>query len=108
MKKAFKKLKAPTKKWVKKVEGEWQLDEHHRRLLILAAQCWDRAQDAKTLADQEGTLIKDRFNQLKTNPAVDIERQSMLAFSKLLRELGLDLTEPEDPRPPYRPGGYGA
>ena len=108
MKEAFKKLRPATKKWVKKVQNEWQLDEHHERLLIMAAQCWDRAQIAKTIVDTEGTVIKDRFDQPKTHPGAEIERQAMLTFSKLLREIGLDLQEPETPRPPYRPGAYGA
>jgi len=106
MKQAYKKLKIPTKRWVKKVKSEWQLDEHHERLLLLSAQAWDRAQDAKTRVDTDGSVIKDRFDQLKTHPAVEIERQAMLTFARLLCEIGLDLEQPEDPRPPYRPGGY--
>jgi phage terminase small subunit len=106
VKKAFAKLKAPTKKWVKRVQSTWDLNEHHDRLLVLAGQAWDRAQDAKDIVDTTGVIVKDRFNQDKQNPAVEIERQSMVVFARLLRELGLDLEKPEDSRPPYRPGGY--
>jgi phage terminase small subunit len=106
MKQTFKKLKPATKKWVRHVESSWELDEHHSRLLILAAAAWDRAVEAKGIIDEEGSIILDRFQQKKSHPAVEVERQSMITFSRLLRELGLDLQEPEDPRPPYRPGGY--
>jgi phage terminase small subunit len=106
MKQTFQKLKPATKKWVKRVKSGWELDEHHERLLILAAAAWDRATEAKVIIDEEGAIILDRFQQKKGHPAIEIERQSMITFSRLLRELGLDLTTPDDSRPPYRPGGY--
>ena len=106
MREAFKKLKPATKKWVKRVQSNWELDEHHDRLLILAGQAWDRAQDAKSIVDEKGPMVKDRFGQDKQNPCCELERQSMITFSRLLRELGLDIIAPDDSRPPYRPGGY--
>jgi phage terminase small subunit len=107
MKKTFKKLKPATRRWVKAVQESWQLDEHHDRLLILAAAAWDRAVEAKAIIDKDGSIILDRFEQKKSHPAVEIERQSMITFSRLLRELGLDLISPEDSRPlTYRPGNY--
>ena len=106
MKQTLKKLKPPTRKWIKKVQATWELDEHHDRLLILAGQAWDRAVEAADLVNTEGCVILDRFEQKKTHPAVEIERQSMLTFARLVRELGLDLETPGNPRPPYGPGGY--
>lgn len=105
MKNAFKKLKIPTKKWVKAVQNAYELQEHHDRLLIMAGQMWDRAQEAKSIIDADGSVILDKFNQKKIHPGIEIERQSMITFSRLLREIGLDLTE-QDNRPPSRPGGY--
>jgi hypothetical protein len=78
LKKAFAKLKAPTKKWVKRVQSNWELDEHHSRILILAGAAWDRAQEAKDRVDEDGAVILDRFEQKKSHPGVEIERQSML------------------------------
>ncbi len=106
MKQTFKKLKPETKKWIRKVEKSWELDEHHKRLLILSGAAWHRALEAKEIIDREGAIIFDRFEQKKSHPAVEIERQSMITFSRLLRELGLDLESPDDSRPPYRPGAY--
>ena len=106
MKKAFKKLKPATKKWVRQVENTWTLDPHHQRLLVLAGQAWDRAQEAKDQVDSDGSIIKDRFDQLKQHIGCELERQSMLTFCRLLREIGLDIQEPEDNRPLMRPGGY--
>lgn len=106
MKKAFKRLNLPTRKWISKVKSTWQLDDHHERLLILAGQAWDRAQDAKILIDTDGSTILDRFGQLRPHPMIEVERQSMLAFARLVREVGLDLGEPDPDRLPYRPGNY--
>ena len=106
MKKAFAALKPPTKKWVKSTQDKWELDTHHDRLLILAAQAWDRAVEASGIVNSEGSVIIDRFEQRKIHPAVEIERQSMITFSRLLRELGLDLETAIESRPPTRPGGY--
>ena len=106
MKEAFKKLKPPTKKWVKSIQEKWELDTHHDRLLVLAAQAWDRATEAASIVNTEGCVIRDRFDQKKAHPAIDVERQSMITFSRLLRELGLDLVDGPDNRPPTRPGGY--
>jgi len=52
----------------------------------------------------EGLTVKDRFGQTKGHPAVEIERQSLLAFVRIRRELGLNV-EPPDSRPPL-PRGY--
>ena len=75
MKKAYKRLKLPTRKWINKVKSTWQLDDHHQRILILAGQAWDRAQDAKILVDTDGSTIKDRFGQMKPHPMIEVERQ---------------------------------
>jgi hypothetical protein len=39
--------------------------------------------------DEEGLLVEGRFGK-KTHPAVMIERDSRLAFSRLVRQLRLD------------------
>ncbi len=106
MKKIIASLRDPTKRWTKKVRGDFELESHHVRLLLLAAQAWDRAAEARDIIALEGPVIKDRFEQPKPHPAIAIENQSMLTFAKLLRELGLDLVRPDDPRPPSNPGGY--
>jgi phage terminase small subunit len=106
MKEAFDSLTDSTKKWIKTVKCRYVLENHHERLLILAGQAWDRAADARRTISVEGAVIDDRFGQKKRHPATEIEAQSMLNFAKLLREIGLDLSVPETPRPPTRPGGY--
>lgn len=79
---------------------DWHLEPHHMRLLTLAAEAWDRCTEARERIAEEGLTIKDRFGQLRAHPAVAIERDSRLAFARLIRELQLDVEEPEAPRVP--------
>lgn len=104
MKETFRTLKPATKRWVKKTQKDFVLESHHDRLLILAAAAWDRATEAKSIIDAEGAVILDRFKQQRPHPAISIERDSMLTFSKLLRELALDLEPPAESRPPRQYG----
>lgn len=93
-------MKLETRKWIYRIQRNWDLEERHIRLLILAGEAWDRGQEARERIAAEGMTVKDRFEQLKPHPAVAIERDSRISFARLLREVGLDLAEAEPPRPP--------
>lgn len=86
-----------TRAWWRSVLADYDLDEHHVRLLTLAAEAWDRSQEARAaLAD--GTTFVDRFGQPRARPEVAIERDARIAFARLLRELDLDAEATPDPR----------
>jgi phage terminase small subunit len=106
MKKAIAALKPATKRWVHRLRREYVLEDRHIRLLVAAGRLWDQAEECRSIIEKEGSLAVDRFGQTKAHPAVEMERVSLIGFSKLLREVGLDLSRPDDPRPPSRPGGY--
>ena len=94
-------LRPTTRKWWRNVVGEWELDEHHRRLLTLACESWDRGQQARGVLKRKGAYYVDRFGQPKDHPAVAVERDARIAFARLLRELDLDTQPPpESSRPP--------
>jgi P27 family predicted phage terminase small subunit len=79
---------------------EYRMDEGHSlELLRLACEAIDRAEQARVVIAAEGMTIEGRFGA-KTHPAVQIERDSAIRASRLLRELGL-LDVPEA-RPPSR------
>ncbi len=101
---APKHLAATTRKWWISVVDEWQLEDHHKRLLTLAAEAWDRAVQAREAIDEHGLTYQDRFDTPRARPEVNIERDSRIAFSRLLRELCLDDVAPPEARPP-RAGG---
>lgn len=92
-------LAAPTRKWFASVVAEYTLDAHHLHLLTLAGEALDRGEQARRILALEGLTYIDRLGNPKARPEVGIERDSRIAFARLLRELGLD-SAPEAPRPP--------
>ncbi len=98
-------LRPATKKWWTAVVTNYVLEDHHLRLLTLAAEAWDRCQEAREVLEKEGLTFTDKAGQPKARPEVAIERDSRTSFARMLRELCLDVAPPEEhPRPPRRPG----
>jgi phage terminase small subunit len=75
--------------WWQQVVAEYDLDPHHLKLLEAAADAWDRMTAARTTVIAEGLTVTTKHGT-KKHPAVDIERDSRIAFSRILRELDLD------------------
>jgi phage terminase small subunit len=93
-----------TQAWVAGVMDAFVLEEHHVRVLVLAAEAWDRCQAARAAISRHGLTYNDRFGAPRLRPEVAVERDSRIGFTRCLRELGLDISQPESPRPP-RTGG---
>ena len=93
-------LSETTRAWWVDVVTSWELEEHHLRLLTLAGEAWDRNVEARERLALDGSYITDRFNQLRAHPAIAIERDSRIAFARLVRELQLDADVTPDSRPP--------
>ena len=94
-------LRPPTAKWWKEVVECYDLEGHHLRLLALAAEAFDRTQEAREAIQQDGLTIRTGDGSLKAHPCVAVERDSRLAFARLVRELDLDTEPPvSDRRPP--------
>ncbi|MDO8500459.1 MAG: hypothetical protein Q7S20_01290 [Gemmatimonadaceae bacterium] len=80
--------------------ADFELEPHHRRLLTLAGEAWDRTQQAREALAKFGVIYLDRFGSPKARPEVAIERDSRTSFARLLRELALDVDPPAESRPP--------
>jgi phage terminase small subunit len=94
-------LAAPTKTWWKSVVEDYDLEPHHLRLLQLAAEAWDRCEQARDALAANGLTYLDRFEAPHARPEVAIERDNRTAFARLIRELDLDVDPPaERSRPP--------
>ncbi len=94
-------LRPETAKWWAQIVEEYQLESHHLRLLQSCCEAWDRMAEARERIAADGAYTEDRFKQLKTHPAVAVERDSRISFSRCLRELGLDIeTSADESRPP--------
>ena len=92
-------LRPETQQWVASVEARYELEDHHRMLLLFAAESWDLSTKAREVIDKLGMVFKDRFGAPHTRPEVGIERDSKITYARMLRELALD-GEPPDSRPP--------
>lgn len=96
--------------WWASVVADWDLEPHHIHLLTLAAEARDRAEQARLMIARDGLLVETVTGGTKTHPAVAVERDSRIAFARLLRELDLDVETPsaDRSRPPAlksnRPG----
>jgi phage terminase small subunit len=101
-------VRAATAQWWQSVVDDYELEPHHLRLLTLAAEAWDRCAEAREALAEHGTTFTDRFGQPRARPEVAIERDSRIAFARLLRELALDVNEPAEELRPPRIGGNAA
>ena len=97
-------LRRATAAWWRSVLRDYDLEEHHLRLLSAAAESWDRTQEAREALERHGLTFEDRFGQPRVRPEVAIERDNRLAFARILRELDLDGEPLPDPRMPRRQG----
>jgi phage terminase small subunit len=95
-------LAPKTRAWWRSVVADYSLEPHHLHLLQLAGEAWDRAQQARAALAQHG-LTFDKKGVPCTRPEVAIERDSRLAFARLVRELDLDVDAPPAER--TRPAG---
>jgi phage terminase small subunit len=94
-------LRKETKAWFLNVLQEFELEEHHVKLLTLAAESWDRATLAREAIAEHGLTYTDRFSSPRKRPEVSIAESATIAFARLTRELDLDVDPPAThSRPP--------
>jgi len=94
-------LQASTRAWYEQVLTDYELEQHHIRLLTLACESWDRCCQAREVLAAHGLTVNDRFGFPRARPEVAIERDSRIAFARLCREMDLDTEAPSvSPRPP--------
>ena len=68
---------------------EYRLTQDDLKVLLMACEAMDRCRQARKRLAKQGLTYTDRFGQPKSRPEVAIERDSRLAFTKLVRQLGL-------------------
>ena len=92
-------LMPETRAWVEAELIEYELEAHRERLLIQAAEVWDRLQAARAVIERDGPFWTDKDGRPRKHPALDCERNDRIVFARLLRELNLSI-EPPESRPP--------
>lgn len=90
-------LTPSSREWWTSVIRDYELEEHHLRLLQLACEAWDRAQTARARLDAEGLMVLGKDGP-RPHPCVAIERDARLGFARMLRELDLDVSPPASER----------
>jgi P27 family predicted phage terminase small subunit len=82
-------LSAEMQFWWRQTVADYDLEAHHLKLLEAACDAWDRMAQARATLLDEGLTVTTAHG-MKKHPAADIERDSAIRFSRLLRELDLD------------------
>lgn len=95
-------LREETAQWVADVCDEYELEPWHVKLLVLAGQAWDRAQEAHEILAVEGVVYSDRWGSPRPHPLVKIEEQARIAYGRCMRELDLSGEPTPERRPPRR------
>lgn len=92
-------LRVASKAWWIAVVTEYKMEPHHLKLLAQACQALDRAEQAREVLASTGLTFIDKNGYPRPRPEVAIERDSRLAYVRIVRELKLD-QPPADSRPP--------
>jgi hypothetical protein len=85
------------RRWFRSVCEGYVLEEHHIKMLVHAAECWDRATEARRALEKHGLTFVDRFGCPRSRPEAAIERDQKIIFSRLVRELDLDQVPTPEP-----------
>jgi P27 family predicted phage terminase small subunit len=93
-------LSPATRAWWRQLVAEYGFEAHEMRLLQGCCEAWDRCQQAREEVARDGLTVTTAKGGIRAHPAIGIERDSRLAFARMLRELRLsDVAEPAS-RPP--------
>jgi hypothetical protein len=89
-------LHAATKQWWVAVLQEHRLGQHELRTLQVAAEAWDRKEQAREALIKAGALsYTDSRGMRRALPEVQIERDARIAFLRAMRELNLGIESPD-------------
>jgi P27 family predicted phage terminase small subunit len=90
--------------WWQQVVADYDMAPHHMGLLLRACEAWDRTNQARDEIARDGLTVPTADGSRKAHPAVAIERDSRIAYIRILRELDLCGEPSADadtaPRPP--------
>lgn len=95
-------LSASARAWWKKLTADYEIGDAAGELLLTTAlEAFDRLQEARKAINRDGAVVKDRFGQLRSHPAVTVERDARSGMVTALRALRLEVAleaEPVRPR----------
>ena len=74
--KPLKGLKAATRRWFVDVCTRWVLEEHHVKLLVVAARAFDEAEAAASIIRRDGIVLETRTGFRRPHPAIRIHNEA--------------------------------
>jgi phage terminase small subunit len=83
-------LSPAARDWWLTTAQRWVLEDHHLRLLTLAAQAWDDAQEARAEIRRDGATVTMPSGAVRPHPAIRREHDARLTFGRLLAQLNLE------------------
>jgi phage terminase small subunit len=88
-------LSPATKAWWRVVLADFSLEQYQLNVLLCACEAWDRHEQARAALSKFGLTYEDSKGMIRSRPEVAIERDSRVAFLRAVRELNLQLPEPD-------------
>jgi len=89
-------LSPEMQRWWQTENEKFEFGTHQLRLLELACGAWDRAEQARLALAEHGLTYRDDKGGIRPRPEIAIERDSRIAFARLVRELHLDNPDSKD------------
>jgi phage terminase small subunit len=77
-------LAKPTQLWWRSVLQNYELDDHHERLLTLAAEAYDRSAEAREAVAQDGAYFTNAKGEPRPHPGLAIERDTYDRYGHLM------------------------
>jgi phage terminase small subunit len=74
--------------WWKRITTDYNLESHELCVLAAAWRAWDRMEQARKIIAAEGLTVMGQFGP-RAHPCLAVERDSRLAFARLVRDLKL-------------------
>lgn len=96
-------LSESARQWWDSLTDEYGIDDQAGLLLLQTAlESFDRMRDAQSAIARDGSILPDRFGQLKAHPALTVERDARGQMMAALKQLNLDIEPLKDTpgRPP--------
>src|SRR5262245_40538646 len=89
-------LSSEMKRWWQTENEKFEFGTHQLKLLELACGAWDRMTQARQALSKHGLTHMDDKGGIRPRPEIAIERDSRIAFARLVRELHLDNPDSKD------------
>jgi P27 family predicted phage terminase small subunit len=91
---APKHLSKGSKDFYNKITKQYELEDHHLKILKLACESLDTIEKCRESISKTGLIYLDRYGKPKVNPAAKLEAENKILFARLIRELSLDIESP--------------